>query len=195
MNIYIKRNNESKLTNNAFSSSENPRVKMFSDVTSKAEVEPRGFSTTPFAYEEFLTYNSLHFKLFNLLSQLDRPGFSNLETIGRAARKIIADGKFQSVLEMAIIQAYWELCNDGLSEVVVSTYGSREDFLVAAYFGEEVTFQNIKGEKALLEAIIECYASLYSDQAIRYREEHHFEHLKISQPVNITKRIFSTAIL
>ena len=61
----------------------------------------------------------------------------------------------------------------------------------ASFAGQHETYLNIRGEKELLKAIKKCFASLFTDRAIAYREEKGFLHLKIALSVGIQKMVRS----
>ncbi|MCW3092014.1 MAG: ppsA [Ferruginibacter sp.] len=48
---------------------------MFSRLLLKGIAVPDGFATTAFAFEDFLTHNSLHAHLYNLVQRLDKKTF------------------------------------------------------------------------------------------------------------------------
>ena len=55
-----------------------------------------------------------------------------------------------------------------------------EDLPDASFAGQQETFLNIQGEAALLQACRRCYASLFTDRAISYRQLNGFEHLEVA---------------
>ncbi|NJW55716.1 PEP/pyruvate-binding domain-containing protein, partial [Salinimicrobium oceani] len=64
---------------------------MYSDLASHGVRIPNGFATTAEAFRSFLKENGLDEKLENLLGDLDRKEYSNLEKIGGEARKLILE--------------------------------------------------------------------------------------------------------
>ena len=83
---------------------------MFAKLSSKGIPVPDGFATTTFAFEEFLTHNSLHSRLYDLMLQLDKKNYySNLKETGAKARKLLLDSELPKNLQLAIIHAYKEL--------------------------------------------------------------------------------------
>lgn len=55
-----------------------------------------------------------------------------------------------------------------------------EDLPDASFAGQQETFLNIQGEAALLQVCRRCYASLFTDRAISYRQLNGFEHLEVA---------------
>src|SRR6266516_1579782 len=149
---------------------------MFSRLSSKGIRIPDGFATTALAFRNFLEHNRLINPLQQVLEQLDKKNFSNLKEVGAKARKMISAAKMPGDLQKAIADAYKKLCGDHKVEVAVRSSATAEDLPQASFAGQHESYLNIKGEVALIKAIQKCFSSLYTDRAIKYREDNHFEH-------------------
>ena len=80
MNTYIKQFREISIADIAAVGGKNSSLgEMFSKLSSKGIPVPDGFATTAFAFDEYLTQNSLHSPLYDLMQQLDRKTYSNLK--------------------------------------------------------------------------------------------------------------------
>jgi pyruvate,water dikinase len=158
---------------------------MYNQLTSKGVLIPNGFATTSFAFWEFLKENNIQTALEDLLKELDRQTFSNLELIGNQARTLILNGTFSSQFSEEIIQAYTHLFGKDLKEVAVRSSATAEDLPDASFAGQHETYLNVKGEEALLEAVKKCFASLYTNRAIKYREDKGFKHSTIALSVGV----------
>ena len=75
--------------------------------------------------------------------------------------------------------------------MAVRSSATAEDLPQASFAGQHESYLNIKGEEAVLNAVKKCYASLYTDRAIKYREDNHFAHEKVYLSVGIQKMIRS----
>jgi pyruvate, water dikinase len=164
---------------------------MFSKLSDSRIAVPNGFATTTFAFEEFLTHNALHAPLYDLMLQLNKENFSNLKEIGAKARTLFLKASIPKNIELAIIHAYKELCGNEYFEVAVRSSATAEDLPQASFAGQHDSFLNIKGEEALLIAVKNCYASLYTDRAIKYREDNNFLHQKVDLSVGVQKMVRS----
>ena len=60
-----------------------------------------------------------------------------------------------------------------------------EDLPNASFAGQQETFLNVVGEAALLDACRHCYASLFTDRAISYRDMQGFDHLKVALSIGV----------
>ncbi|HTL07790.1 MAG TPA: phosphoenolpyruvate synthase, partial [Chitinophagaceae bacterium] len=160
-----------------------------SQLQSKGIRVPNGFATTSFAFQSFLRYNALHTPLYQLMQSLDRVNFSNLRTIGAAARSLLLKGTLPIELRRDILQAYHLLQASNACAVAVRSSATAEDLPTASFAGQHESYLNIFGEEALLQAVVRCYASLYTDRAIKYREDNHFVHEKVSLSVGIQQMV------
>lgn len=192
MNAYIKNFNKIGVADVSSVGGKNASLgEMFSKLSARGIGVPNGFATTAYAFEDFLTHNSLHSPLFDLLRQLDRKNFSNLKATGANARKLFLNAVLPLNLQAAVITGYKNLCGEKYFEVAVRSSATAEDLPQASFAGQHESFLNIKGEQALLEAVKKCFASMYTDRAIKYREDNGFAHEKVALSVGIQKMVRS----
>ena len=158
---------------------------MFNHLLSKGVRVPNGFATTSAAFWEYLKENNIQIALEDLLSQLDRTDYYNLNSIGKQARNLILSGEFTAAFQAEIKAAYRILCNDASCATAVRSSATAEDLPDASFAGQHDTFLNVSGEKALLNAIKKCFASLYTNRAIKYREDKGFLHHTIALSVGV----------
>jgi pyruvate, water dikinase len=192
MDIYIKKFKDISIADIAAVGGKNSSLgEMFSKLSLKGIQVPNGFATTAFAFEEFLTHNALHSPLYDLMMQLDKKKYSNLKETGAKARQLLLAAELPKNLQLAIVHAYKELCGQNYYEVAVRSSATAEDLPEASFAGQHESYLNIKGEEALLNAVKKCYASLYTDRAIKYREDNGFEHQKVDLSVGVQKMVRS----
>nr|WP_321230194.1 phosphoenolpyruvate synthase [uncultured Psychroserpens sp.] len=186
MESHIKKFNEIGIKNVGIVGGKNASLgEMYNQLTSKGVTIPNGFATTSFAFWEFLKENKIEEPLKQLLTKLDRKDYSNLETIGHQARELILIGSFSTVLSEDIKKSYTSLCGKDLKEVAVRSSATAEDLADASFAGQHETFLNIKGEDQLLGAVKKCFASLYTNRAIKYREDKGFKHHDVALSVGV----------
>ena len=148
---------------------------------------PDGFATTAPGYWRFLRFNEIEKKLADILAGLDRNHFNNLSDIGAAARALFDKTELPDDLRNQILEAYTDLKNrsgDDISLAIRSS-ATAEDLPTASFAGQQETFLNIQGEAALLESCILCFQSLFTDRAIKYREDQGFDHMKVALSVGV----------
>ena len=152
---------------------------------------PDGFATTADAYREYVEANEIGPQLQARLDELNS-GEKSLHQVGTAIRRLFLDGEFPKPIGDAIAAAYRELSRrSGMDEgaVAVRSSATAEDLPEASFAGQQETFLNVRGERRLLDACRRCYASLFTDRAIAYRENKGFDHLQIALSVGVQKMV------
>jgi pyruvate, water dikinase len=158
---------------------------MFNQLTEEGVQVPDGFATTAEAFWLFLEENHLEQTLKDLINQLNRSEYSNLQEIGAKARNLILNASLPEQLKQEVELAYAHLSSGPLREVAVRSSATAEDLPEASFAGQHDTFLNVKGVDALLKRVKECFASLYTDRAIKYREDKGFAHHDIALSVGV----------
>jgi len=75
----------------------------------------------------------------------------------------------------------------------VRSSATAEDLPTASFAGQQDTYLNIVGKDAILQHISKCWASLFTERAIIYRNQNDFDHHKVYLSVVIQKMIFPQA--
>ncbi|MDC6389065.1 phosphoenolpyruvate synthase [Maribacter sp. PR1] len=158
---------------------------MYNQLLPKGVGIPNGFASTSTAFWNFLKENDIQQALENIISGLDRKQYMNLNLIGTRARNLILKSEFSKAFSKAIILAYKDLCGNGELAVAVRSSATAEDLPDASFAGQHDTFLNVKGESELLEAVKKCFSSLYTDRAIKYREDKGFNHKDVALSVGV----------
>ena len=154
---------------------------------------PGGFATTAAAYRHLLRSNGLIGPLQELLGALDADDLAALQHAGKAARHLLLEAALPADLTDAILAAYRQLAApDGtLPAVAVRSSATAEDLPDASFAGQQETFLHIEGEEALLAACRRCYASLFTDRAISYRQLNGFDHLEVALSIGVQRMVRS----
>jgi pyruvate,water dikinase len=148
---------------------------------------PGGFATTAPAFWRFIDDNVLASRISALLADYDAGKLTLAET-GHAIRTDILRSEWPEALARDIADAYVVLCErsgGGDRDVAVRSSATAEDLPEASFAGQQETFLNIRGRRGLLDACRRCYASLFTDRAIAYRQAHGFDHLKVGLSVGV----------
>ncbi len=152
---------------------------------------PPGFATTADAYRRFLAENELEPMIRERLAALEA-GRATLAETGRRIREGFLGARWPEPLAEAIAAAYRELCRRAGSDdvdVAVRSSATAEDLPEASFAGQQESFLNVRGERALLEACRRCYASLFTDRAISYRKARGFDHLQVALSVGVQRMV------
>lgn len=148
---------------------------------------PDGFATTAAAYRHFTDVNRIEPPLCALLERF-KDGKSSLRQVGVGIRQLFLDAGFPPELEIEIRGAYRALANSvgqDRPSVAVRSSATAEDLPGASFAGQMESFLNVCGEEELMEACRRCYASLFTDRAISYRETKGFDHLKVALSIGV----------
>jgi pyruvate,water dikinase len=154
---------------------------------------PPGFATTADAYWRYLEANGLKQKIAAALGDL-AAGKATLAETGSAIRRMFVQGEWPKETAEAIRSSYAELCKRvGKKDVDVAVRSSAtaEDLPDASFAGQQETYLNIRGDKALLDACRRCYASLFTDRAITYRQVKGFDHMKVALSIGVQHMVRS----
>jgi pyruvate,water dikinase len=154
---------------------------------------PDGFATTAGAYRAFLEANDLTDEIRSHLEELQADSAS-LQEIGKKIRRLFRYATFPEEIAGAIVGAYHQLGERygvGEIDVAVRSSATAEDLPEASFAGQQETFLNVTGEEELLEACRKCYASLFTDRAISYRQEQGFDHMQVALSAGVQKMVRS----
>lgn len=154
---------------------------------------PEGFATTADAYRLYIEANGIHESLASLLSAF-RAGQASLKDTGAAVRSLFLSGTFPESLTTAILASYRDLAGRLGREqpaVAVRSSATAEDLPEASFAGQQETFLNVSGEDELLDACRRCFASLFTDRAITYRELRGIDHLDVALSIGVQRMVRS----
>ena len=154
---------------------------------------PNGFAVTVDAYRDYLKANHLSEKIGFYLTNLDQ-GNMSLETVGKCIRRLFHQSFFPEQIQAEITQAYTDLCHFYRTidvDVAVRSSATAEDLPDASFAGQQESYLNISGIADVLDACRKCYASLFTDRAISYRNTQGFDHLEVALSIGIQKMVRS----
>jgi pyruvate,water dikinase len=154
---------------------------------------PDGFVTTSGAYYKHLEANNLKQQISAILEKLDVSDHEKLVEASDQIKKLILDAPMPEDIHDDIVKAYKELNEKDGKEVYVAVRSSAtaEDLPTASFAGQQSTFLNIHGESGVLQAVKECWASLFEPRAIFYRTENNFEHMRVGLASVVQKMVQS----
>lgn len=166
---------------------------MVANLSKKGIKVPPGFATTSDAFREYLAENRLDIVISSTLSKLEG-GKITLQEAGSTIRAAINSGDWPAHIGADIVEGYREMVRRTGSEnvpVAVRSSATAEDLPDASFAGQQETFLNVRGEAALLNTCRQCYASLFTDRAITYRNLKGFDHEQVALSVGIQQMVRS----
>lgn len=166
---------------------------MYRELASQGVKVPNGFAITAEAYRTFLREAGLESTIIDSLKDLDTHDIENLRRRGARMRQAMLDANLPDTLEREILEAYARL-GEGAPEpvdVAVRSSATAEDLPDASFAGQQETYLNVQGPRALLDTCKRCFASLFTDRAIAYRVEKGFDHHKVALSIGVQRMVRS----
>lgn len=166
---------------------------MIRELSAEGVRVPGGFATTARAYRHFIASGGLAQRMHTILDGLDGSDIAALQAAGAAARALLLGAPLPADLEQAIVAAYRQLAPTGGGQLAVAVRSSAtaEDLPDASFAGQQETYLNIHGEAALIAACRRCYASLFTDRAISYRQINGFDHFEVALSIGVQRMVRS----
>jgi len=155
---------------------------------------PNGFAVTAEAYWHFIEHNAMRTQIQELLSSVTLSDIKGLQQSGKKIRELIKQGVMPDDLKKEIIQAYADLSaeyNQDSCDVAVRSSATAEDLPNASFAGQQESFLNVSGNDALINRVVDCMASLFTDRAIAYRIQKGFAHDQVALSVGVQKMVRS----
>lgn len=148
---------------------------------------PNGFAVTVPSYDLFLEENQISEKISEILKATDVNDSQQLDSAAKKVQKIINNSRIPKDVSQEVIKAYKKLSGGVFKKALVAVRSSAtaEDLPGASFAGQQATFLNIKGEASVLNAVRECWASLFTARAIFYREQNKIDHAKVKISVMV----------
>ncbi|MGL5414122.1 MAG: phosphoenolpyruvate synthase [Clostridium sp.] len=144
---------------------------------------PEGFILTTEFYKKFIEYNKIE-------------SFIKTEIESEAKVKIKSDNIKRKFIKSTMprelkneVINFLEGFNDDVTFAVRSS-ATAEDLASASFAGQQDTYLNVTKEN-ILENIKKCFASLYNERAILYRDKNNIDSIKVEMAVVIQRMIFA----
>ena len=154
---------------------------------------PVGFCITTDAYKEVLDISGLKKQILARVKDIAFDDMTHLEEVAAKIRDIILKMDIPPRISDAIKTAYQELCtltnsNNDLP-VAVRSSANAEDLPDASFAGQQDTYLWVVGEKAVLEHVKRCWASLFTARAINYRKDNNIAEDGVLMSVVVQKMV------
>jgi pyruvate,water dikinase len=154
---------------------------------------PPGCAITAEAYKYVVEKAGISQKIKDTLADLDTHDMENLAKRGEKIRNLIANSPCPKELEEEIRICYRKMEErfGKNTDVAVRSSATAEDLPTASFAGQQTTYLNVRGEDDLLEKVMDCFASLFTNRAISYRVDKGFDHLSVYLSVGVQKMVRS----
>ena len=145
---------------------------------------PPGFCVTTDAYKQFIHEMNLWTEIKYSLENLPA------REAGENIRQMIEKAPMPGPIFQSIQSAYINL-NSGHAPVAVRSSATAEDLAEASFAGQQESYLGIRGTDNLALHVQRCWASLWTERAIAYREQNQFPHEQVSLAVVVQEMVFS----
>lgn len=165
---------------------------MYQNLTSLGIRLPAGFVITSDAYSEIVS-GDLKNKIMDIL-KFDSSDVYELNRRSLQIQELIRNVTLSENLTEQIYSAFEKLKKEsGLNEIEVAVRSSAtaEDLPEASFAGQQETFLNVRNRKELIDACINCFASLFTSRAISYRNSHGIDHNLVKLSVGVQRMVRS----
>ncbi len=149
---------------------------------------PQGFIVTSDAYFYFLRKTKLLDKIRQLLEPVNVNDSKQLQEVAAQVRQTISKAAMPPEIAKEIEQAYIKM---GRGLVAVRSSATAEDLPDASFAGQQRTFLNVQGDKEVVVAVQDCWASLFEARAIFYRVQQKYDHFKVGIAVPVQRMVQS----
>ena len=157
---------------------------------------PPGFAVTTDAYHWAASEAKLETQLAILLRGLDTRDTDQVTDRCGLIRDLITSMALPDRVERQIRTAYADLCTrSAVADVPVAVRSSAtsEDSPDASFAGEHDTYLWVRGADEVVDAVRRCWASLFTDRALCYREEMGYPHTSVEMCVVVQKMVHPKA--
>src|SRR5918999_1778570 len=154
---------------------------------------PPGYVVTTRAYDAFVEVSGIKGEVVALASVPRAEDPAGFEEVSEGIRALFSGGRVPEEMADEIRAAYQELGEDGDIAVAVRSSATAEDLAGASFAGQQDTYLNVRGAEALLEAVQNCWASLWTARAMAYRTRQDIDPATVSLAVVIQRMVESEA--
>jgi phosphohistidine swiveling domain-containing protein len=151
---------------------------------------PEGFLVTTHAYRSFVGANDLEGAILAALPTKNMDDLAALEAASKQIRALFAAGEMPPALAQALVQAYKRM---QVEAVAVRSSATAEDLPEMSFAGQQDTYLNVTGAQDLLEAVVNCWSSLWTARAIGYRARNQVPHAGAALSVIVQHMVESQA--
>jgi len=130
---------------------------------------PGGFQVTTQAYRQFVAEHNLQSQILELAKPRIVEGTSSFEQASGDIVSLFHEHALNEEIIQQIVKAYEAL--EGTPAVAVRSSANAEDLPDLSFAGQQETYLNVTGANEVAAAVRNCWASLWTAQAINYRHE------------------------
>lgn len=150
---------------------------------------PDGFAITADAYRAILATDGLDRKLDAILAATPWDDVDAAREAAGQLRRFVADARWPAGLLAEILHAYRALGGGRASSVAVRSSATAEDLPDASFAGLHESFLAVRGDEPVERAVRRCFASLFTERAINYRNLKGFAHQAVALTIAVQRMV------
>ena len=152
---------------------------------------PAGFCVTTDAFRRMMAEAPSIDARLDQLSRLNPDDRDTIRTLSTEVRRTLKGIVIPDDLAAAITRAVAQLGEQ--AAYAVRSSATAEDLPTASFAGQQDTYLNVVGSAAILQHISRCWASLFTERAVTYRQRNGIDHRKVHMAVVVQQMVFSQA--
>ncbi|MFE2878550.1 rifamycin-inactivating phosphotransferase [Streptomyces roseus] len=152
---------------------------------------PGGFCVTTYAFRRMLAQAASIADRLDELSRVDPDDREAIRALSARTRRTIEETPVPDDVAAAISRAL-----AGLGEqapYAVRSSATAEDLPTASFAGQQDTYLNVMGPQAVLRHVSRCWASLFTERAVTYRQRGGIDHRTVHMAVVVQRMVFPQA--
>src|SRR6187455_1205915 len=152
---------------------------------------PAGFCVTTDAFRRIMAEApSIHDRL-DQLSRLNPDDREAVRARSAEIRRTLEGVPIPDDLAAVITRALAQLGEQ--AAYAVRSSATAEDLPTASFAGQQDTYLNVVGPSAILQHISRCWASLFTERAVTYRQRNGIDHRTVHMAVVVQQMVFPAA--
>ncbi|MFD7013194.1 rifamycin-inactivating phosphotransferase [Streptomyces sp. NPDC059928] len=152
---------------------------------------PGGFCVTAGAFRRIMADAPSLDERLDQLSRLNPDDREAIRTLSGQIRRTIEATAIPDELAAAITHA---LARSGeRAAYAVRSSATAEDLPTASFAGQQDTYLNVMGPTAVLQHVSRCWASLFTERAVTYRQRNGIDHRTVHMAVVVQQMVFPQA--
>ncbi|QKV90672.1 phosphoenolpyruvate synthase [Streptomyces sp. NA02950] len=152
---------------------------------------PAGFCVTTDAFRRIMAEAPSIDDQLDQLSRLNPDDREAIRTLSAQIRRTIEGIPIPGDLAAAITRALAQLGEQ--AACAVRSSATAEDLPTASFAGQQDTYLNVVGPTAIFQHVSRCWASLFTERAVTYRQRNGIDHRTVHMAVVVQQMVFPHA--
>jgi phosphoenolpyruvate synthase/pyruvate phosphate dikinase len=152
---------------------------------------PAGFCVTTDAFRRIMAEAPSIDDRLDQLSRLNPDDREAIRTLSAEIRRTVEGIAIPDDLAATITRALARLGEQ--AAYAVRSSATAEDLPTASFAGQQDTYLNVVGPAAILQHVSRCWASLFTERAVTYRQRNSIDHRTVHMAVVVQQMVFPDA--